>query len=60
MFSFTTVSLKAGWNKALKSAANENRVVVEASKGIDLMEGLPEEEEEGREHTSRKRHRVIF
>jgi zinc transport system substrate-binding protein len=37
-----------GWvDKALESASNDNRVVVEASKGIDLMEGLPEEEEEG-------------
>lgn len=37
-----------GWaEQALKSAANTKRVVVEASKGIDLMEGLPEEEEEG-------------
>lgn len=36
-----------GWaEQALKSAENTKRVVVEASKGIDLMEGLPEEEEE--------------
>ncbi|OPH50656.1 zinc ABC transporter substrate-binding protein [Paenibacillus ferrarius] len=35
-----------GWaKKALESAANDKRVVVEASKGIQLMEGLPEEEE---------------
>ena len=35
-----------GWaEQALKSAENTKRVVVEASKGIDLMEGLPEEEE---------------
>lgn len=35
-----------GWaEQALKSAENKNRVVVEASKGIDLMEGLPEEDE---------------
>ncbi|TXK74688.1 metal ABC transporter substrate-binding protein [Paenibacillus sp. N3.4] len=33
-----------GWaEKALKSAGNDKRVVVEASKGIELMEGLPEE-----------------
>ncbi|SDM85030.1 zinc transport system substrate-binding protein [Paenibacillus sp. yr247] len=31
-------------DQALQSAANDKRVVVEASKGIDLMEGLPEEE----------------
>ncbi|NHN30286.1 metal ABC transporter substrate-binding protein [Paenibacillus agricola] len=35
-----------GWAEAsLKSAANDKRVVVEASKGIDLLEGLEEEEE---------------
>ncbi|MEK3913715.1 metal ABC transporter substrate-binding protein [Paenibacillus sp. FSL H7-0331] len=35
-----------GWVEAsLKSAANDKRIVVEASKGIDLLEGLPEEEE---------------
>ncbi|MFC5650255.1 metal ABC transporter substrate-binding protein [Paenibacillus solisilvae] len=40
-----------GWvDKALESAANDNRVVVEASKGIQLMEGLPEEEEGGEHH----------
>ncbi|NOU71403.1 zinc ABC transporter substrate-binding protein [Paenibacillus sp. LMG 31458] len=34
-----------GWaEQALKSAENKNRVVVEAIKGIELMEGLPEEE----------------
>ncbi|NOU68858.1 zinc ABC transporter substrate-binding protein [Paenibacillus sp. LMG 31461] len=34
-----------GWvEQALKSAENPKRIVVEASKGIDLMEGLPEEE----------------
>jgi zinc transport system substrate-binding protein len=34
-----------GWaEQSLKSAENKNRVVVEASKGIELMEGLPEEE----------------
>lgn len=34
-----------GWaEQALKSAENKNRVVVEASKGIELMEGLAEEE----------------
>ncbi|MCD1257699.1 zinc ABC transporter substrate-binding protein [Paenibacillus athensensis] len=36
-----------GWaEKALESTPNDKRVVVEASKGLDLMEGLPEEEEE--------------
>ncbi|MGG1517034.1 metal ABC transporter substrate-binding protein [Paenibacillus oryzisoli] len=36
-----------GWvDKALQSAGNDQRVVVEASNGITLMEGLPEEEEE--------------
>lgn len=36
-----------GWaEQALASADNQKRVVVEASQGIDLMEGLPEEEEE--------------
>lgn len=36
-----------GWvDKTLQSAGNEQRVVIEASKGITLMEGLPEEEEE--------------
>ncbi|MDF2724093.1 MAG: zinc transporter substrate-binding protein [Paenibacillus sp.] len=41
-----------GWvADALSSAANDKRIVVEASKGIALMEGLPEEEEEGeKEH----------
>lgn len=34
-----------GWaEQALKSAENKNRVVVEAIKGIELMEGLPEDE----------------
>ncbi|KRE45720.1 metal ABC transporter substrate-binding protein [Paenibacillus sp. Soil724D2] len=34
-----------GWaEQSLKSADNKNRVVVEASKGIEFMEGLPEEE----------------
>ncbi|MDF2645408.1 MAG: zinc transporter substrate-binding protein [Paenibacillus sp.] len=38
-----------GWaEQALKSAENKDRVVVEASKGIELMEGL-EEEEHGHE-----------
>ncbi len=36
-----------GWaEQALQSAANSKRVVVEASKGIDLIQGLHEEEEE--------------
>ncbi|OXM82541.1 metal ABC transporter substrate-binding protein [Paenibacillus rigui] len=36
-----------GWaEKALNSVPNEKRTVVEASKGIELMQGLPEEEEE--------------
>lgn len=36
-----------GWvDDALSSAANDKRIVVEASDGITLMEGLPEEEEE--------------
>lgn len=46
-----------GWaEQALKSAENKNRVVVEAIKGIELMEGLPEDEhaedhkEEGKDH----------
>ncbi|BFT73852.1 metal ABC transporter substrate-binding protein [Paenibacillus sp. P36] len=35
-----------GWaEQALASAGNSKRVVVEASRGIALMEGLPEEEE---------------
>ncbi|WP_261304556.1 metal ABC transporter substrate-binding protein [Paenibacillus andongensis] len=34
-----------GWaEQSLQSAENKNRVVVEASKGIELMEGLAEEE----------------
>ncbi|MDF2646605.1 MAG: zinc transporter substrate-binding protein [Paenibacillus sp.] len=46
-----------GWaEKALSSAANEKRVVVEASKGIELMEGLPEEEEEGHDHEGEEGH----
>ncbi|QYR19580.1 metal ABC transporter substrate-binding protein [Paenibacillus sp. sptzw28] len=37
-----------GWaEQALESAANDKRVAVEASSGIDLMEGVPEEEEPG-------------
>jgi zinc transport system substrate-binding protein len=33
-----------GWaEQALQSAANDKRIVVEASKGIELMDGLPEE-----------------
>ncbi len=40
-----------GWvDDALSSAANDKRVVVEASNGISLMEGLPEEEEGEEEH----------
>jgi zinc transport system substrate-binding protein len=36
-----------GWaEQALASADNQKRVVVEASQGIELMEGLPEEEED--------------
>ncbi|NOV03879.1 metal ABC transporter substrate-binding protein [Paenibacillus planticolens] len=36
-----------GWaEQALSSAGNQKRVVVEASKGIELMEGLPEEDED--------------
>ncbi|OCT13512.1 zinc ABC transporter substrate-binding protein [Paenibacillus pectinilyticus] len=36
-----------GWAEtALKSAANTKRIVVEASKDIHLMEGLPEEEDD--------------
>lgn len=36
-----------GWAEAtLKSAVNDKRIVVEASKGIHLLEGLPEEEED--------------
>ncbi|MGQ7886116.1 metal ABC transporter substrate-binding protein [Paenibacillus sp. WC2504] len=39
-----------GWaEQALASAGNSKRVVVEASQGIALMEGLPEEEEEHKE-----------
>ncbi|MBP1966586.1 metal ABC transporter substrate-binding protein [Paenibacillus aceris] len=39
-----------GWvDQALSSADNQKRVVVEASKGIELMEGLPEEEEDHKE-----------
>jgi zinc transport system substrate-binding protein len=39
-----------GWvEDALKSAQNKNLVVVEASKGIELMEGVEEEEEEHQE-----------
>ncbi len=46
-----------GWaEQALSSAANDKRVVVEASKGIDLMEGLPEEEEEGHDHEGEDGH----
>ncbi|MBD0382984.1 metal ABC transporter substrate-binding protein [Paenibacillus sedimenti] len=37
-----------GWvPKALESAANSKRVVVEASKAVELMEGLHEEDEHG-------------
>lgn len=44
---FVYNGLVEGWaEQALKSAENKNRVVVEASKGIELMEGLPEEEHE--------------
>jgi zinc transport system substrate-binding protein len=43
-----------GWvPKALESAANSKRVVVEASKAVELMEGLPEEEE----HEAEKEHK---
>jgi zinc transport system substrate-binding protein len=36
-----------GWaEQALQSAPNDKRIVVEASKGIELVEGLPEEGEE--------------
>ncbi len=39
-----------GWvEDALSSAANDKRIAVKASEGITLMEGLPEEEEEGEE-----------
>nr|WP_246320076.1 metal ABC transporter substrate-binding protein [Paenibacillus qinlingensis] len=39
-----------GWaEQALQSAANTKRVVVEASKGIELIQGLHEEEEEAEE-----------
>lgn len=39
-----------GWaEQALASADNQKRVVVEASLGIELMEGLPEEEEDHKE-----------
>ncbi|MDF2647581.1 MAG: zinc transporter substrate-binding protein [Paenibacillus sp.] len=39
-----------GWaEQALKSAENKNRIVVEAIKGIELMEGLPEDEH-GEDH----------
>lgn len=45
-----------GWvEKALESAANDKRVVVEASKSIELMEGLPEEEE-GEHHEEEDGH----
>ncbi|CAN7527982.1 metal ABC transporter substrate-binding protein [Paenibacillus sp. LjRoot153] len=41
-----------GWaEQALQSAANSKRVVVEASKGIDLIQGLHEEEEEEEDHS---------
>ncbi|KRF04826.1 zinc ABC transporter substrate-binding protein [Paenibacillus sp. Soil766] len=41
-----------GWaEQALQSTANTKRVVVEASKGIDLIEGLHEQEEEGEGHS---------
>lgn len=40
-----------GWvKKTLDSTPNEKRVVVEASKGIELMEGVEEEEEEDGHH----------
>ncbi|RKP58218.1 zinc ABC transporter substrate-binding protein [Cohnella endophytica] len=40
-----------GWAKdALSSAANDNRIVVEASDGIASLEGLPEEEDGGGDH----------
>jgi zinc transport system substrate-binding protein len=40
-----------GWaEQALQSTKNSDRIVVEASKGIDLIEGLHEEEEEGHSH----------
>jgi zinc transport system substrate-binding protein len=43
-----------GWaEQALQSAANDKRIVIEASKGIELMEGLPEE---GEAHTEEEGH----
>jgi zinc transport system substrate-binding protein len=46
-----------GWaEQALSSASSDHRVVVEASKGIELMEGLPEEEEEGHDHEDEEGH----
>jgi len=48
-----------GWAEhALESAANDKRVVVEASKGIDLMEGLPEEEGEEHSHDNGDGHQL--
>ncbi|MDQ0878415.1 zinc transport system substrate-binding protein [Paenibacillus sp. V4I3] len=47
-----------GWaEQALKSAENKNRVVVEASKGIELMEGLAEEEHEEDHKKEDKNHK---
>lgn len=47
-----------GWvDQALKSAENKNRVVVEAIKGIELMEGLPEDEHEEDQKKEDKDHK---
>ncbi|MDR6884177.1 metal ABC transporter substrate-binding protein [Bacillus sp. 3255] len=46
-----------GWvEQALTSAENSKRVVVEASKGIELKEGLPEEEEHHEEEAHSEHH----
>ncbi|MCC3371948.1 metal ABC transporter substrate-binding protein [Cohnella sp. REN36] len=54
---FVYNGLVEGWvPQALSSAANDKRIVVEASKGIELMEGLPEEEEEHHDHAGEDGH----
>ncbi len=48
-----------GWvDKALESASNDKRVVVEASKGIDLMEGVPGKKR--KKEVSMQRRKDIF
>lgn len=41
---------------ALSSAANEQRIVVEASQGIELMEGVPHEHSHGHDHEGEEAH----